>query len=99
MSAKIITAELPSFAQASPLARHLRALIRRLSQKLTRSASSAERALAVEDRVTLGPRKSLFVVRCNGRHFLVAAAGDTIGPLIEVAPRKPARGSRKEPQP
>jgi flagellar biogenesis protein FliO len=98
MSTKIIAAELPSLAEASPFARHLRTAIRFLSQKFTRSASSAEHALAVEDRVALGPKKSLFVVRCHGRHFLVAAAGDTIGPLIEVAPRKPARCPRKEPQ-
>lgn len=101
MSAKTIAAPLLPFTQAPPLVRHLRGAIHWLVQRFTRTASTAERVLAVEDRVAIGPKKSLVVVRCHGQRFLIATAGDTIGPVIEVAPPssspRSVRRPRKEP--
>jgi flagellar biogenesis protein FliO len=96
MSAKTMAAQLPQFAGGSPLAQHLQKAVRWLLKKFVSSAGATERALAVEERVTIGPKKSLLVVRCHGQRFLVATAGDTVGPLVEIASPKAARRSRKE---
>jgi flagellar biogenesis protein FliO len=64
--------------------------------RFTRAANSADRPLVLEDRIALGPRKSLVVVRCHGQRFLVATAGDAIGPLVEIKKPKPARNVRKD---
>lgn len=45
-----------------------------------------ESGLAVEGRVTLGPKKSLVLVHCHGRRYLIASAGDTVAPIVEVLP-------------
>lgn len=85
--------------EASPLVRFLRSAILRLFGRLKPAARSAERALAVEERVGLGPKKALMVVRCHGQRFLVATTADGVGPILEIAGPKPARRTRRERQP
>lgn len=97
MSAKAIGAQLPNFAEVSPLVRNLRRAARWLAGRFIRPATCAERALAVEERVAIGPKKSLMVVRCHGQRFLVGTAGDAIGPVIEIAEPKPVRRTRRRP--
>lgn len=97
MSAKAIAVQLPNFAEISPLVRSLRRTGRWLAGRFVRSAACAERALAVEERVTIGPKKSLMVVRCHGQRFLIGVAGDAIGPVIEVTEPKPVRRARRRP--
>lgn len=97
MSAKVMIAGLPSPA-ISPLSKHVRDAGRWLVQRFSSAASAAERVLAVEERVSIGPRKTLVLIRCHNQQFLVATAGDTVGPIIEIAPRKIARRSGREPQ-
>lgn len=70
--------------------------MRLLVVRLKPAARSAERVLAVEERVGLGPKKALMVVRCHGQRFLVATAGDTVGPILELAKPKVARPTRRE---
>jgi flagellar biogenesis protein FliO len=96
MSAKTIAAALPDFPANPLLVEHLRNAGRWLAQRFSSRAHSAERVLAIEDRVVIGPKKSLVVVRCHGQRFLIATAGDSIGPVIEVAAAKPARRTRRE---
>lgn len=96
MFARAIDAPLPDFAERSPLARLLRNGLGALTRKFTHAASSGERALAVEDRVAIGPKKSLLVVRCHDRRFLVATTADSIGPVLEIAGPKTARRARTE---
>lgn len=96
MSARLIAADLPKLAEPTPLARHLREVFHKLLRRFISVASTDQRALAVEDRVSLGPKKSLVLVRCQGQRFLIASAGDTIGPIIEVAAPK---SSRRAPRP
>jgi flagellar biogenesis protein FliO len=96
MSAKVIAARLTNLPEASPFARHLRNRVCALLKKFTRAANSQDRALSVEDRIAIGPKKSLILVRCHGRRFLVASAGDTLGPFIEIASSKPRRTPRRE---
>lgn len=96
MSTKIIAARFPVVAETPPLVRLLRDAVRWLIRRTSPAAARAERALAVEERVAIGPKKSLVVVRCHGQRFLIATAGDTVGPLIEIAPPKASRRSRRE---
>lgn len=96
MSTKIIAAAPPNVPQASLFARHLRNAARGLLGRFARAANSADRALVLEDRVAVGPKKSLVLVRCHGQRFLVATAGDTIGPFIKIAAPRPRRAPRRE---
>jgi flagellar biogenesis protein FliO len=95
MSTKLMAARLPKFAEAPPLAKYIGNTVRWLLRRVSPAVSSAERALAVEDRVAIGPKKALIVVRCHGQRFLVATAGDTVGPFLEIAPPKLARRRRE----
>jgi flagellar biogenesis protein FliO len=96
MSARTIAADLPTLIEPSPFAQHFRSVLRALLRKFVSRAGTDERVLAVEARVAIGPKKSLVLVRCHGRRFLIASAGDTIGPVIEVGSAKPGR---RPPQP
>lgn len=95
MSAKTLSAQLPNFGEVSPLIRNLRRAGRWLAGRFAQSPASAQRALVVEERVAIGPKKALMVVRCHGQRFLVGTAGDAIGPVIEIAGPKPARARRR----
>lgn len=86
----------PNFVEISPLARQVRKAARWLVQRVSPSAGATERVLAVEERVSIGPKKMLVLIRCHNQRFLVATAGDTVGPMIEIAPRKCVRRSGKE---
>ena len=74
----------------------MRALMVFLSHRQEEHASG----LRIEERLHLGPKKSLLLVNCHGRRFLVATAGETIASLIEVGmpdeqPAEQAARSRK----
>jgi flagellar biogenesis protein FliO len=91
MSTKTLVAPVPNGIEAPPLVRGLRQIVLRLLGHVRGGVRHADRVLAVEDRVVLGPKKSLVVVRCHGQHFLVAVSADAVGPMIEVARPKVAR--------
>jgi flagellar biogenesis protein FliO len=38
----------------------------------------------MEERLSLGPKKMLFLVECEGRKFLIATGADTIVTMTEV---------------
>lgn len=67
----------------------IRVLWKRLSALLSRALAGrqhgAASALRVEERLSLGPKKMLFLVECSGRQFLVAAGAETIVSMIEVS--------------
>lgn len=42
--------------------------------------------LRVEERLTLGGRRSVTLIACQGRRFLLVSSGDAIAPLVEVRP-------------
>jgi flagellar biogenesis protein FliO len=72
---------------SSPLIEKCACILRAIFALINRSSSTQESSLRVEERLNLGPKKALLLVSCYGRHFLVATAGETIAPLIEVEPR------------
>jgi flagellar biogenesis protein FliO len=59
---------------------------------------AAERALCIEEQVAVGGKKSVTLIVCHGRRFLLASSGDAIAPLIEVQPltRRSAQAKSKE---
>lgn len=95
MSARLITADLPKLAEPTSFVRHLRGVFHKLLRRFISVASTDQRALAIEDRVSIGPKKSLLLVRCHGQRYLIASTGDTIGPVIEVATPKSNRRATK----
>lgn len=70
--------------ETAPLVKALRRLWRLMRTRMARRSAAPERALAVEERVALGPKKSLLVVRCHGQRFLVGVTADTVGPFVEI---------------
>jgi flagellar biogenesis protein FliO len=71
---------------SSPLVANCAGLLRAIFARVSRSCATQESSLRIEERLNLGPKKALLLVNCHGRRFLVATAGDTIAPLIEVDP-------------
>lgn len=47
----------------------------------------AERTLQVEERLMVGGKKSVLLIACHGRRFLLASSGDAMTPFIEVLPQ------------
>lgn len=96
MSTKIIAAPLPRLSDTPPLFRALTRALCGLMRRCVPNTSPAPRVLAVEDRIVIGPKKALVVVRCHRQRFLVGTCGESIGPVIEVSGPKAARKSRGE---
>jgi hypothetical protein len=46
--------------------------------------AQTDRRLFVEEKLAIGPKKTLILVNCVGRHFLLATAADVITPIGEV---------------
>ncbi len=61
-------------------------LLRRAIAGLSRAARASEQRLSIEERLVIGPKKTLMLVNCDGRRFLLATAGDMIAPMIELSP-------------
>lgn len=84
MATKTVAVPFPNPLETSPLVKNLRRLWAFVRVWLVRTANTPERTLAVEDRVAVGPKKSLLVVRCYGQRFMVGVTADSIGPFVEV---------------
>ena len=53
-------------------------------QTLLRTADPPKRLISIEERMAIGPKKSLILVNCAGRRFLFASSDDSMTPLVEV---------------
>jgi Flagellar biosynthesis protein, FliO len=79
-----------SFAQRCR--RALSAIERSLAAHFSRNArANAENALRIEEKLTLGTKKMLYLVSCREKEFLIAAGADTIVSVVEVSPVMPLR--------
>lgn len=96
MSAKVMIAGLSSPVENSPLAANIRKAGRWLVQRIAPAVGTAERVLAVEERISIGPKKALVLIRCHDQQFLVATAGDNVGPIMEIPSKKTVRRSGKK---
>jgi hypothetical protein len=61
--------------------------VRNTFQAFLRTSETPERLISLEERLVIGPKKTLMLVNCAGRRFLFATAGDSITPFVEVRPR------------
>jgi flagellar biogenesis protein FliO len=68
-----------------------RGLLSAFIYAFNRHGSGEHGALRMEERLSLGPKKTLFLVDCAGRKFLVAAGADTIVAMTEVRPQEKRR--------
>ena len=58
-------------------------------------ARAAAAPLCVEARLSLGAKKSLVLVNCQGRQVLLALSGDTVAPVLELGAPKAAKARAK----
>jgi len=69
-----------------------------IAAHFSRSARSGEEsALRVEEKLSLGPKKMLYLVSCREKEFLIAAGADAIVSMVEVstsAPVQPAASTK-----
>jgi flagellar biogenesis protein FliO len=70
------------------------AWLRRVGAAQTRP----EATLRIEARLSLGPKKSLALVHCRGRLLLLAIAGDSIAPLMEMAAGHENKSAKSAPR-
>jgi flagellar biogenesis protein FliO len=65
-----------------------------IARHLFRSTDNGEEnALRVEEKLSLGPKKMLYLVSCREREFLIAAGADAIVSVVEVFPAEPVQGA------
>ena len=86
----------PGYLTGRPFVQKISTLGRFVLERLSLPVKSADHLLSVEERVAIGPKKTLMLVNCAGRRFLVATAGDAIAPMIEVRPLRNG-GASSEP--
>jgi flagellar biogenesis protein FliO len=58
-----------------------------------RTQDSADNALRIEEKLSLGPKKMLFLVSCREKEFLIAAGADSIVSVVEVSSTVPAQAA------
>jgi flagellar biogenesis protein FliO len=58
---------------------------------LGKTQAGVENALRVEEKLSLGPKKMLYLVRCREKEFLIAAGADAIVSVVEVSSAEPAQ--------
>jgi flagellar biogenesis protein FliO len=64
-------------------------------RSLKKQVGSVNGALRIEERLSLGPKKMLFLVDCDGHKFLVATGADTIVSMAEIRPEEKRRKAEK----
>jgi flagellar biogenesis protein FliO len=71
------------------LRKTLRALLSRAGRVFAgfgvKNHSDMESALRIEEKLSLGPKKMLYLVHCKGRELLVAAGADSIVSMMELS--------------
>ncbi len=59
-------------------------LIRRLAALLRGTATSERRALRCVETLHIGPKRTLFLVECDGKRFLAGGGSDGINALLPL---------------
>jgi len=60
-----------------------------------KASADTENALRVRERLSLGPKKMLYLVSCREKEFLVAAGAEEIVSVVEVSSSASVRSPRK----
>jgi flagellar biogenesis protein FliO len=72
----------------------LRRIFALLAQFFIQKRAGENGVLRIEERLSLGPKKMLFLIDCGGRKFLLAAGAETIHSITEVKAEDEQRRSR-----
>jgi flagellar biogenesis protein FliO len=56
-----------------------------------------ESALRIEEKLSLGPKKMLYLVHCKGRELLIAAGADSIVSMMELSSVNPSEAAEVNP--
>jgi len=86
MSEGTLEARHPGHVTGLQLAQRISSLTRLGLKRLLGTAQPAECLLSIEERLAIGPKKTLLLVNCAGQRFLLATTGEAIAPLFEVRP-------------
>jgi hypothetical protein len=60
--------------------------VRSIFRVFLKAPEAPQRLMSIEERLVVGPKKSLMLVTCAGRRFLFATTDDSITAPIEVRP-------------
>jgi Flagellar biosynthesis protein, FliO len=71
---------------SSRISSQIRSGIRFGIDSFSANRSRVDNVLALDGKLSLGPKKTLFLVNCKGRQFLVATGAETIASMVEVLP-------------
>ena len=85
-------------ADVVPIDASPKGLGQRLATLLRGSKGSAARALRHVETLPLGPKRSLYLVECDGERFLVAAGAEGLSapvPLTQRFAMRPASGGQE----
>ena len=56
-----------------------------IAARFGRAQASVDNALRLEEKLSLGPKKMLYLVSCGEKEFLIASGTDTIVSVVEVS--------------
>lgn len=65
--------------------RSLSAMRRGLAGLLGKAQAVSDSALGIEETLSLGPKKMLYLVRCREKEFLIATGNDATMTIVEVS--------------
>jgi flagellar biogenesis protein FliO len=68
--------------------RLISAIGRGLTGLLKKAQAASDSALRIEERLSLGPKKMLYLVRCREKEFLIATGNDAAIAVIEVSEKR-----------
>ena len=79
-------------AGAASLIKKLRELLSRVGKVFAsfyvKHHPDVESALRIEEKLSLGPKKMLYLVHCKGRELLIAAGADSVVSMMELSPER-----------
>ncbi len=79
---KTMSRQSPSFLTTEKLLRCVRVMFR----GLLRTSEASQHVMSIEQQIAMGPKRTLMLVNCAGRRFLLAMAGDSVTAPVEVGP-------------
>jgi len=86
MPERSLEAQAQSYSIHRLLTRNISSRVLRIFQRFLQTAEAPPPLMSIEERLAVGPKKSLVLIACSGRRFLLATAGDSITAPVEVRP-------------
>jgi flagellar biogenesis protein FliO len=86
MSEATMNTRSASYTDGRSLRQNILGRVLQMFQGLLPASAAPKRLISIEERMEIGPKKTLMLVNCAGRRFLLATTGDSIAPLGEIRP-------------